>query len=281
MNQDNRKEEGNIHSNTQESMRMENDILKLKMQAEFGATFGSFANLSPEAEHDFLQMVMAFEKMEKDATIVSVFEFIGKPHIRPLEEIPVEEWQDGLEQLQGLLSNNGICLEVSGKISPEVLYRFITDELLQHEIQDIRIPGMVCVFYYEDFHPNHLLELEEASAEIFSCWQKNTLDALSSELAEFGVLPNGSMLTREQIRYKMKEQRARYGEIQQLDFTIGNRSFEWMEEGLGLGFTEGVLKFQGQAPEGTYSIEGAFKFYFCNQGAGWQLTFLYLPGFEW
>ncbi|MBC6490014.1 hypothetical protein BC349_03470 [Flavihumibacter stibioxidans] len=281
MKQDKNPAEGSFNTDPQENIRIENDILKLKMQAEYGASFGSFGDLSPEAERDFLQMVMAFEKMGKDAPAVSVYEFIGKPVIRKKDEIPEEELPQALLQLRELLSENGICLEVFRESDPGVLYHFITDELFQEQIQDIRIPGMVCVFNYEDFHPNHEMELHDATAEIFYSWENNKLDSLSFVLAEFAVLADGCMLSRDQFRDKMIEQRNRYELITGLEFKIGKTSFEWLEEGLGLGFTEGMIKYQAKSAEGENTVEGSFKLYFCNQGPSWQLTFFYLPGFQW
>lgn len=281
MNQDNITGEGNINADSQEALRLENDILKLKMQAEYGAIFGSFKEVSAEAEHDFLKMVMAFEEMEQTASAVSLFEFLGKPVTRVIAEIPAWELPGALEQLLELLSTNGISLECGSETDPAVLYRFITEELFLEQIRDIRMPGMVCVFNYEDFHPNHKLELEQATADFFSRWKNNQLENLFHELAEFGVLPNGTMLTREQLLGKMKEQRSRIQNIDQLDFDISHCSFEWMQEGLGLGFTEGEIKMQAGSKFGPCTTHGPFKFYFCNQGPGWQLTFFYLPGFQW
>ena len=48
---------------TEEAMRLENDIMKLKLQAEFGAQFDEISNdVSPEMEQQFLKQVYDFEK---------------------------------------------------------------------------------------------------------------------------------------------------------------------------------------------------------------------------
>jgi len=46
-----------------EDMRSENEIMKIKMQAEFGAVFGETAtDLPPEIEQQLLNNVYEFEK---------------------------------------------------------------------------------------------------------------------------------------------------------------------------------------------------------------------------
>jgi len=41
------------------------------------------------------------------------------------------------------------------KYAPSVIYKFITEELFDHEMDDIMLPGFVHHFIYEEFHPNH------------------------------------------------------------------------------------------------------------------------------
>ena len=45
------------------------------------------------------------------------------------------------------------------------MYRFITQELLDEEIDDIQIPGMVSHFVYEEFHPNDEDDITDAIEE--------------------------------------------------------------------------------------------------------------------
>ncbi len=41
------------------------------------------------------------------------------------------------------------------KVEDSEMYRFITEELFSHEIDNISIKGMMTHFTYEEFHPNH------------------------------------------------------------------------------------------------------------------------------
>src|SRR5690606_22942096 len=47
-----------------------------------------------------------------------------------------------------------------------VIYRFITEELVEHQMDDMRIPGMTLHYAYEEFHPNHDYDLR-LGAEYF------------------------------------------------------------------------------------------------------------------
>jgi hypothetical protein len=42
------------------------------------------------------------------------------------------------------------------------LYRFIAEELFFHEMNNVRVKGMVTCFIYEEFHPNAKLDIEDA-----------------------------------------------------------------------------------------------------------------------
>ena len=55
-----------------DDLRLENELMKLKMQAESGASFHSFQDMSPELETIFLQQIIAFDEAMKSAKMVPI-----------------------------------------------------------------------------------------------------------------------------------------------------------------------------------------------------------------
>lgn len=104
--------------------------------------------LSPEIEGDFLDYVLEFERQFEKAKRITVRERIGDPPILPLDEIPVEELQQAIDSLLDLLKTKGIFVDFLGEVEVIDVYRYLTGELLDEEIDDINIPGTSMCFTF-------------------------------------------------------------------------------------------------------------------------------------
>ena len=73
---ENKKEaEENFNDDPEQNLRIENEILKLKMQAERGALFGgNMQDLPPEMEAEFLKNVQQFEDSFDIAREITIYE---------------------------------------------------------------------------------------------------------------------------------------------------------------------------------------------------------------
>ena len=69
---------------TEEDIKIENELLKLKMMAEFGGDFHAENEMPPEVENVFLKHIQKFHQQQVVAKSVSIWEFIGKPTIVPV-----------------------------------------------------------------------------------------------------------------------------------------------------------------------------------------------------
>jgi hypothetical protein len=142
----------------EEKLKAENDFLKMKLMLEHGAQLGGNENkeLPPEIENAFLNNVMAFEKQFDEHKTIRVFDKIGRPaHFKTVAEIPDEEMEKAWEELSDHLGEYGIKLDVcSPNISKRELYRFTTEELFEHETDDMNLPGWTTNFIYDEFHPD-------------------------------------------------------------------------------------------------------------------------------
>lgn len=138
-------------------------LKKKELTEKFGAHFGGNGEeLPPEIEGAWLNYVEEFEKQHANAQRTTVWEYMGKPSYKTLDKIKAEEVSPGLHRLFELLQKHNIALDVLCEVEDRELYRFVTEELFQHEMDDIGIPGMTCHFIYEEFHPNAGYDIEQS-----------------------------------------------------------------------------------------------------------------------
>lgn len=146
------------HSTREDNLKAENEFLKMKLMLEHGAKFGSNGSneLPVELENEFLNNIAAFEQQFADQKMIKVFDKIGKPgHFKPVIEIPDNEIDSAWRELRNYLNDFSIDLDVcSPNISTRELYRFTTEELFEHETDDMDLPGWTTNFIYDEFHPD-------------------------------------------------------------------------------------------------------------------------------
>src|SRR5690349_7475369 len=145
--------------NKLEQLRNENDFLKMKLMLERGATFGTGDDeneIPPEIENKFLSNIIDFEKQFDEGRRITVYEKLGKPEkFKPVKDIPSAQFGKAWKDLSVYLEKNGIGLDAcSPNVTDQELYRFVIEELFNHEIDDINIPGMMTCFIYDEFHPD-------------------------------------------------------------------------------------------------------------------------------
>ena len=146
------------HLSEEERLKTENEFLKMKMMLEHGAKFGGDENseLPPDIENQFLTNMIAFEKQFEEHKTIKVFDKIGRPqHFKPVNEIPDSGIDKAWNELSGYLNKYGIDLSVcSPNISLRELYRFTTEELFEHQTDEMNLPGWSTNFIYDEFHPD-------------------------------------------------------------------------------------------------------------------------------
>ncbi len=151
-----------------ERLRMENEMKKAKMLLEYGAHFPELPgekSLDPAIEKEFLDNIEQFEKNYLEAERIKVYDLIKRPAYRPEKEIPDSLISKELERLSTIMNKNGIQLDSLCKVEERELYRFITEELFLHEMDNMKIPGMMWYFIYEEFHPNHDYDIRRTTAK--------------------------------------------------------------------------------------------------------------------
>lgn len=141
--------------NAEDNLKAENTMLKFKLGLEYGMQMQESGDLSPTVENKWLKSVYEFEQQYKDAKPVKVYDHIGRPAFMKCDELSVIEISNERQRIQSIMAENGVQLDCICEYDDATIYRFITEELFEHEMDDIRITGMTYHFIYEEFHPNH------------------------------------------------------------------------------------------------------------------------------
>ena len=94
-----------------------------------------------------------FDRQLENARQISLREYLGDPAFTPLMELLPEEVEPELERIMDLMADNNVYIDFLSDIEADEAYRFITEELFEEVIDDIRIEGMNQHFIYEEFYP--------------------------------------------------------------------------------------------------------------------------------
>ena len=174
-------EEEKFSEDPTENMKIENEFLKIKMKAQYGDGFfmsEGDESLSPEIENQFLKQIMSFERNFKNAEFISLYEKIGKPEYKKIEELQQIEIAGELIRLTTIMEKLGIILDINdGPYEDVVIYRFITEELFEQEVEKENfIAGGNWHFIYEEFYPNNKVEIEKNTHAFFQHWFTKSFD---------------------------------------------------------------------------------------------------------
>lgn len=275
--------EEKFSDNPEKNLRIENEILKLKMQAESKAVFGESGDISPQIENEFLLHVQQFEEAWKDVKYLKVHDLIGNSDFKKSEELSDSEVKEGLKKILKLLNEHDINLDVLGEYEPRTIYSFITEELFEHETDDLQLPGMSKNFIYEEFHPNHKMSIEESAKNFVNHWFEKSFDEYSWELKDLFVLNDGIVINKEKVLKKINDVFESFTSFSNCQFIIAETSFQWNEEEKkGLGHAEGGVQYDAMMENGeTIHFEGTFKLYMSNEDYCWSIFYFVFPGFQW
>ncbi len=151
-----------------EKLRIDNELKKMKLMLEHGAIITGPSDtkaVHPLIENEFLNSVEAFENSFRNAKPILLYDFIERPVFIPVADIPDSQVSVELDRIMNMLNKNGIQLDTLCDVEEREIYRFVTEELFVHEMDNMRIPGMMTCFIYEEFHPNHEYDLRRYSFE--------------------------------------------------------------------------------------------------------------------
>jgi hypothetical protein len=181
----------------------------------------------PEPYNTWEEYFEDFDRQLEEAPPVTVRKRIGNPNLRPADDIPESQMEEELDRLIELLYANNIVIDFIHDIGNREAYRFITEELLDETMDDIRIPDMYSHFIYEEFHPNDEDEVQ--------LWAGEFLDTFFKEGTEGYFIPigdkelydsDGNPISQEEFKKQIDEFHALYSAITESKYEIINLIIE-------------------------------------------------------
>lgn len=282
MNFDEKKPE-QFSNDPEEQLRIENEILKLKLRAELGGEMHEFEKMPAELENMFLNNVLAYEHAFANAEETTIYQLLSQPSFTPELNISEDELPQHLQRLEELMLAKNIEVSYETEITQRQKYLFLTEELFRHTTTFVNMPGMMVHYSYEEFHPNHELEIRKHTERFLEDFFEQDFSEYSSELAHELLSADGAIHSRESVVEKLQNISAAYTRLYNCGFVIAEIKVDLNEGGdTGFGFSEGSVKYDAVLESGeTLSVKEPFKLYFQYSEKWWNIFFFYWPGFEW
>ena len=117
---------------------------------------------SPDFEAEFTRQMDSLVS----GPLTTVRAFIGNPSVKKLNELAESELEPELGALVELLHQHQIVIDLLGDVSRATLYHFITEELLEYEVTNARVEGVI--WHYPLSTPAYEAEM----------WTENFVDDL-------------------------------------------------------------------------------------------------------
>lgn len=263
-----------------ENKRMENELLQLKLMAELGVDAHISANTPASIENIFLKNMLAYEKGLAEAKEINIFGLIGKPDFVSETILDDTSIETALNKIMDLLNEKQIALDFLGNYEDRKKYKFITEELFEEKVMNVQLPGMIMHFIYEEFHPNHKLDIRNKTEKFINSWFIQENENLSFSLADILVLPDRKVWKKEKVMDKFAKVFNSFPKFKNGKFTITEINFE-IKEDIGLAYAEGIIKYDAYTEnQDKIEFEGPFKLYFTLEYEWWSIYYFVIPGFE-
>jgi len=263
-----------------ENKRMENELLQLKLKAELGVEAHISANTPASIENIFLKNMLAFEAGLAEAEEIRIFELIEKPDFVPENKLDDIFLETAFNKLMDLLNEKQIALDFLGSYDYRTKYKFITEELFEEKVMNVQLPGMIMHFIYEEFHPNHKLDIEHKASKFINSWFSQEKEQFSFSLADALVLPDRRVWKKDKVMDRLAKVFDSYPQFKNGKYEIADINFE-IKEDIGLGYAEGLMKYTALAENyELIQFEGPLKLYFTLEYEWWSIYYFVIPGFD-
>ncbi|MEM1328890.1 MAG: hypothetical protein AAGI23_23230 [Bacteroidota bacterium] len=261
-----------------EQLRLENEIQKINLEINLEINHGAEEffvadDLPPDMEKTFLDNVTKFEEQYAKGDTISVHEFIGSPNAPNKGE--VEDFETEIERILKLLEEKGVTIDRPDHLTPIGYYNFLTTDLFEHQMMNVRIPGMIYGFIYDEFRHDGPSFIEDHVEEFLG--KLLTLDKpFEYEWLSETCRGSKDQMTKEEVLECIHHFRAQFDELTPVAF-----------KKLDMQFHNGFMYFffgiawEGKRPNGeTVSFEdGGISQLFFEDGE-WMLQGIQMPGFQ-
>jgi hypothetical protein len=171
-----------------EALRFENELLKVKIMAQFGPTHIYFnKDFPPDVENEFLKSILAVEEDEAQFEEIPIYDFIGRPDFIKETDLSDEELEIELDRVSDLLSDKNIIYDSIFEVDDRDMYKFLTEDLFQHPIINNFVEGWGSHYYYETFHPNHENDTGELCEDFIDAFFANDFHEKINEFPTYVI----------------------------------------------------------------------------------------------
>jgi len=254
-----------------------NESKKRELEGKYDARFHESGDLPPDVERQWLDNIERFEQACAGAKRTTVRHFIGNPTVTPIDKLQPDQVQPALDTVISILNRNDVFLDFLAPTPIEEQYRFITEELLDVEIDDIRMHGFQHRFIYEEFHPNDRLAIEDTVNDVLYFFFDKQPKMFAHYFAHDGFLSErGEPLTKEEV---MDAIRRVYETV--LAFTHHNVTNVRVNVEGDAASAEAELTWKGLAQDAARELEHTGTATFRLQRSpygGWDVMQMSIPG---
>jgi len=263
-------------NNHEKQLRFENELEKLKLSATHGAKFFTGENVPPEVENEWLKNIIEFEDQFENCKQIKIRTRLGEPEYPKPEALEESEISEKLDELQQLMFKNNVSLSTLADVPKVELYRFITEELFEEEIDDIRIDGFMNCFIYEEFHPNAKIDAENEMESFFMHFlDKDMQEYLFMNFSETVETKDGVEISRDDFVKQLHTFLEQYDEMELSEFEIHNIEINEKEEEASVEF---FVDYKGAKQSKCVSHKGESYAKLRKSPEGyWQIYSLSIP----
>ncbi|CAN5357640.1 hypothetical protein BH09BAC3_BH09BAC3_09650 [soil metagenome] len=264
---------------SEDDLRASTELLRLKLEMDYNMKISHTSELPPEIENKWLSNIYNFEEQYKNSKPTKVRELIGNPFFPASEELNDLQIREQLARVMGLLEEKHIALDCCCEYEDRVIYKFIVEELFDHETDNFSLEGMTWHFIYEEFHPNHKYDLNRYATQFMDTLLTRKWDE------EYDVYKLAKTI---QFRGKELPQKTISSMI--LAFQAAHNFFEVEEvtvEGIDIylankiGRVNGTIRYISYPKEDTpRKFLGPFVINFVFDATDWDICGIDIPGFE-
>ena len=151
---------------SEDDLRASTELLRLKLEMDYNMKISHTSELPPEIENKWLSNIYNFEEQYKNSKPTKVRELLRNPVFPASEELNDLQISAELSRVLGLLEEKHIALDRCCEYEDRVIYKFIIEELFEHETDNFFLEGMTWHFIYEEFHPNHKHDLTRHATQL-------------------------------------------------------------------------------------------------------------------
>ncbi len=262
----------------EEQLRIENEILKLKLRAELGSGMGTIPDIPPEVENAFLKHVLTFAHMHDNAETVSVYELVGSPDFTKYDVLPDRQLPEELERIEQIMAQHSVIVTYGGEYSPRDKYFFITEELFPEKVLYMKMPDMILHFVYEDFHPNHRQSIYDLAVSFIEDWLERAVDGELCEIASSLTGPDGRVYERNDVIQRVCLMFDSFVRFEDATYNV----VVVQSDPEGGGLVTGEIRYTAILENGeAIQVAGPVRIHLeYKEPYGWEINYFQWPGFD-